>query len=314
MTGAEPTAALVVNYGSSALLESNLGAVADENPDLVVVVVDNFTTTAERAAVEQLCSRRAWRLVASPTNLGFGAAMNLGADVALEAGAGQLLLLNPDARIDRAGLDRLVDVVTAEPLTMAGPRIETAAGGLWSDGHDLYLDRGRMRATRKRVGSPRVVPWLSGACLVLSRTLWERVGGFDDRYFLYWEDVDLSWRVLEAGGALRVVREALAVHDEGGTQERSSERALSSVYYYYNIRNRLVFAAQHLSPADRRRWALRAVPEAWDVLLRGGRRQLLHSTAPWSAALRGTAAGLVLLARSGRAAARDRRSGHGQQP
>ncbi len=308
-----PTAVVVVNYGASSLLESNLGQVADEVPGLVVVVVDNFTDEAEQAAVRGLCERRGWLPVTSPTNVGFGSGMNLGVRVALEHGASEVLLLNPDARIDAESLDRLVAVVRAEPLTMAGPVLRTASGALWSDGHDLYLDRGRMRATRKREGSPRVAEWLTGACLVLSATLWERVGGFDDRYFLYWEDVDLSWRVLEVGGRLQVVRDAVAVHDEGGTQVRSSERALSTTYYFYNIRNRLVFAAHHLPVRDRLRWALTAPAEAWAVLLRGGRRQLVHSPGPWRAAVTGTAAGLRALLR-GRAAARDRENGHGQQP
>lgn len=310
---AGPTAVVVVNYGASALLETNLVHVDDEVPGLVVVVVDNFTSTAEQDAVRTLCERRRWHLVASPTNLGFGSGMNAGVEVAIGAGAEQLLLLNPDARIDAASLGLLVDAVRAEPLTMVGPVLRTASGALWSDGHDLYLDRGRMRATRKREGSPRVAEWLTGACLVLSTTLWQRVGGFDDRYFLYWEDVDLSWRVLEAGGRLRVVRDAVAVHDEGGTQVRSSERALSTTYYYFNIRNRLVFAAHHLPARDRLRWALTAPSEAWAVLLRGGRRQLVHSPDPWRAAVTGTFAGLRALV-GGRAAARDRRGGHGQQP
>ena len=308
-----PTAVVVVNYGASALLETNLVQVDDEVPELVVVVVDNFTSAAEQDAVRALCERRRWHLVASPTNLGFGSGMNAGVEVAIGAGAEQLLLLNPDARIDAPSLGLLVDAVRAEPLTMAGPVLRTASGALWSDGHDLYLDRGRMRATRKREGAPRVAEWLTGACLVLSTTLWRRVGGFDDRYFLYWEDVDLSWRVLEAGGRLRVVRDAVAVHDEGGTQVRSSERALSTTYYYFNIRNRLVFAAHHLPVRDRLRWALTAPSEAWAVLLRGGRRQLVHSPDPWRAALTGTLAGLRALV-PGRATARDRRGGHGQQP
>jgi N-acetylglucosaminyl-diphospho-decaprenol L-rhamnosyltransferase len=223
--------------------------------------------------------------------------MNAGVAAARADGAEQLLLLNPDARIDQPSLTRLREVVTAAPLTLAGPVIEAPDGRVWSDGHDLYLDRGRMRATRRREGEPRVAPWLSGACLLVSAELWDRVGGFDDRYFLYWEDVDLSWRVVEAGGSLQVVRDAVAVHDEGGTQERLSHRSLSTTYYHYNVRNRLVFAGHHLPRADRWRWVLTAVPEAYQVLLRGGRRQLVASTGPWRAALTGTVSGLVRMRR-----------------
>lgn len=290
-------AVVVVNYGSAALLRTNLGAVAEQTPDLSVVVVDNFTTDAELTAVRELAAQQGWLLVPSPTNVGFGVGMNLGVEAALAAGAEQLLLLNPDARIDRASLRRLREVVAADPMVLAAPVVTATDGRIWSDGTDLYLGSGRMRATRKRAteAATRVEMWLSGACLLVSRGLWEAIGGFDDRYFLYWEDVDLSWRAREAGATLLVVREATAVHDEGGTQGEGGSRARSATYYYYNIRNRLLFAAHHLEPADRRRWVRTALPEAYDIVLRGGRRQLLSSFAPWRAMVTGTVDGLRLM-------------------
>ncbi len=301
-------AAITVNYGSHQLLEANLAQLTADCPDVLVVVVDNFTSADELSAITALSDRHGWRLLASPTNVGFGVGMNLGATAALEAGAEQLLLLNPDARIDAESLRRLREVVAADPMIMAAPVVETVDGRIWADGTDLYLDRGRMRATRKRAEGARAEMWLSGACLVVSRVLWERIDGFDERYFLYWEDVDLSWRAREAGATLQVVRDATSVHDEGGTQQESGSRAKSATYYYYNIRNRLLFAALHLSPADRRRWMLTAGPEAYDILLRGGRRQLIGAWAPWRAAITGTVDGLRLARSARRSSAALRKS------
>ena len=158
--------------------------------------------------------------------------------------------------------------------------------------------------------SRRAVPWLSGACLLVSRELWGRVGGFDEDYFLYWEDVDLSVRVSRAGGRLVVERTATAVHDEGGTQRldvpgdpldvgssRSgvASRGKSEAYYYYNIRNRLLFAAKHLEPRDRRRWTRTSYAGAKQILLRGGRRQFLRPVKPMRAAIRGSLDGVKAL-------------------
>lgn len=121
---------------------------------------------------------------------------------------------------------------------------------------------------------------------MVGRELWEELGGFDEEYFLYWEDVDLSVRATRIGAALIVETGATAVHDEGGTQHGHEQK--SDLYYYFNIRNRLLFAARNLPPADIRRW-LRSTPaESWQILLRGGRRQFLRRTGPWRAALRGT--------------------------
>lgn len=306
MTELPRLAVVVVNYGSSALLQANLSGAVEANPQLDVVVVDNFVSESELDSIRRLCSAQGWHLVTSKTNLGFGAGVNAGVEAAQRLDAVQFLLLNPDARIDPESLTRLRNLVTAEPMTLAAPVILTTDGRLWSEGHDLYLDRGRMRAIRKRVGNPRVAPWLSGACLLVSRALWDRLGGFDERYFLYWEDVDLCWRTIAVGGRLQVVPDSTAVHDEGGTQDRTSDRALSRVYYYFNVRNRLLFAAQHLPASDQVRWAATAVPEAYAILLRGGRKQLVRSLVPWWAALTGTCAGLWVLARGGKGSSRPR--------
>lgn len=130
---------------------------------------------------------------------------------------------------------------------------------------------------------------MSGACLWITREVWELTGGFDDDYFLYWEDVDFSRRVVEGGGSLALVEDASAVHDEGGTQRADHEasRAKSEGYYYYNIRNRMLFAVRHLDEAAVQRWR-RSIPRtAREVILRGGRRQLIQSAAPIRAYLRG---------------------------
>ena len=299
------TAVVVVNYGSHDLLAVNLVRLAQEQPELLVVVVDNFTHTAELAAVRELCDARGWDLVASAANVGYGVGNNLGVAAAQARGARRFLLLNPDATLARDDVDLLIERVVDEPLTLAAPTVLTGDRRIWSNGVDLLIDRGRMRASRKRPehsAEPRI-EWFSGACLMISDELWNRVGGFDQDYFLYWEDVDLCHRVLEAGGRLELVAGATAVHDEGATQREVDARSridrgsLSATYYYYNVRNRLLFAAKHLDDTTRRRWRRTAVAEAYQILLRGGgRRGLLRSTEPWRAAWRGTVDGWSLSA------------------
>lgn len=291
-------AVVVVNFGSSALLEANLQPLSRSARGLHVVVVDNFTDAAEQARVAALADREGWQLVLSPANLGFGGGMNLGVARAQHNGRTHFLLLNPDAAIPADQVARLLDVVSKHPLTLVSPRILRPDGTVWFDGSDLYLDDGRVRATRRRVDfvGKRVTPWLSGACLLISAELWRRTGGFSDDYFLYWEDIELSHRVLQAGGALTVCATAQATHAQGGTQgvgQHSRGQAKSYSYYYYNVRNRLVYAARNLDAADRRRWRRRSVQAAWEVVSRGGRRQLLGSRRPLVAAARGLRDGLA---------------------
>jgi GT2 family glycosyltransferase len=295
--GHEQLAIIVVNFGSSSLLRTNLSATAAQLPRARVVVVDNWSTAAERTAVQALCLERGWTCVAMADNAGFGGGNNAGVARARELGATWFLLVNPDVVLDGPPVDHLLATAVRETPAMVAPRILRPDGSVWSVGTDLYLDDGRMRSVARRAElSGRREFWLSGACLLLDAELWDACGGFGDEYFLYWEDVELSRRVVQAGGRLVLDEDAEAVHAEGGTQGdglRSGGTAKSSTYYYYNTRNRLVFAARNLDEHDLRSWMRTAVPAARHILLQGGRRQFLKPWSPMSAAFRGTRDGLA---------------------
>jgi GT2 family glycosyltransferase len=286
-------AIIVVNYGSADLLAVNLVSTAKDSPATTIVVVDNFSSTAQLTLAAEVCDSNGWHLVPLATNEGFGGGMNAGVARAIELGADQFLLLNPDAAIPAPSLAALSDRVAADPMLMVAPVILRPDGELWSSGSDLYLADGRIRASRRRGGTPedQVMTWLSGACLLISKTLWQKIGGFDEHYFLYWEDVDLSWKVHEAGGTLAVVSSATATHAEGGTQATGTHRHTgerkSNGYYYYNIRNRAVFAALRMPAASATDWRRIRRTVAWEILLQGGRRQFLRTLAPFWSAYRG---------------------------
>jgi GT2 family glycosyltransferase len=295
-------AVVVVSYGSSALLERNLTPLSRAIPGAVIVVVDNFTNEVERARLTELATRESWVVVLPSSNAGFGVGMNLGVARACELGASAFLLLNPDATIAADQVRRLLARVAARPLALVAPRVLRPDGSVWFDGSDLYLDDGRIRASRRRDPSSgaRIEPWLSGACLIVTDRLWRLVGGFSGEYFLYWEDVDLSHRVVQAGGTVEICADAVAVHAEGGTQGEglsSAGAAKSDAYYYYNIRNRLLFAARHLPPEELRRWKRVTVPVAYEILLQGGRRQFIRSLRPLLAAFRGIRDGSAIARR-----------------
>ena len=302
------TAVVVVSYDSAALLERTLARVAEDSPEARIVVVDNYSTPAARSELVALASSRGWEAVLPETNTGFGGGMNLGAARARELGADLLVLLNPDAVIARADLIRLAARAHADRLALVAPVLKDSTGRIVSDGIVVCLADGSMRSRR----SPRPIPpggtqpWLSGACLALSTELFEAAGGFDARYFLYWEDVDFSARVLAAGGSLDLARGAVAVHDEGGTHAESqdpdraqgsaqTDRAKSDIYYYYNVRNRLLYAGLHLDRPAQRRWVATAGRAAREIVLRGGKRQLLHTRRPLVTAAQATRDGLRLL-------------------
>lgn len=281
-----PFAVVTVNYGSSALVAQNF-ANLDLPTQARLIIVDSFTSDAEREAVRSLAADLGAESVLLDRNLGYGGGTNAGAARALELGAQVIVPLNPDASISR---DDLLTLVRAARGTrdLVSPRIVTGDGAVWFAGADLYLDDGTTAGRRARArheGRPRR-EWATGACFAIDADLWCELGGFDEDYFLYWEDIDLSHRVLDAGGAL-VLADALVVHDEGGTHDGDTpDRAKSSTYYYFNIRNRMLYARKHLDRQAVKAWRRASMRVAYAILLQGGRRQLLSPT-PWRAYLRG---------------------------
>lgn len=284
------TAVVVVSYGSSDLVEQNFAHLGAAGDGIEMIVVDCFSSSSESSRVADLCRRRGWHALTLEENLGFGGGVDRGAGHAFARGADVVVVVNPDATLSVPAVHALAADVADDPLALVSPRILKPDGSLWNAGADLYLDDGSIAGIRHRESfgaRPRMF-WLTGACFAVSRELWQRVGGFVDDYFLYWEDVDLSARVHDVGGELRVRDDISATHDEGGTHDdRSTSRAKSETYYYYNIRNRILFARLRMDAAAQSRWRRHDVRVSWGIILQGGRRQLVTSIAPWRALLRG---------------------------
>lgn len=286
--GVARAALIVVNFGSSALLTQTLGSMTLP-PTVDVVVVDCWSSDDERRRVAALCDRQAWDSVMLPDNRGFGGGVNAGVAHALAQGVDVVATLNPDATMDADSLRRIIDTARAQPTALVSPRIVTGEGRAWFEGADLYLDDGTSAAHRRRLehGERPRREWATGASFAMSSALWRRVGGFDEDYFLYWEDIDLSHRVLDAGGQLLMMDDAMAIHDEGQTHGRhAADRAKSEIYYYYNIRNRLLYAAKNLDDERLAAWLAASRRVSYQILLQGGRRQLL-GVKPWRAYARG---------------------------
>lgn len=301
---------VVVNYGSSNLVARNLGDLDLESRSTDVILVDNFSSAEETDRARALARARGWHFVAMPTNVGFGAGVNAGIREADRRGCTCFLLLNPDAVVSPRVIDELRAHSLREPLELITPRLESSRQEREFGGSRLDLRTGDIRGSgctrpmrsvpwraRPSNGARNTVrEWLPATCLAVHRELFARVGGFDEPYFLYWEDVDFSYRCVSAGAVLRVRDDLVAVHDAGGTQGPQRGRAKSDLYYRYNCRNRLLFAARHLRSRELCDWILYTPMESWQILLRGGRRQVLQSPGPMLAAIRGSLEGLRLAA------------------
>ena len=277
--------AVVVSFGSANLVERGLA------PLLVrmrAVIVENPTTQDEHEQLVAVVRRLGAELTVMPRNVGFGAAVRAGVERARSLGAERVLLLNPDVTAHAAAVERLLERSREQPRAIVAPRIETPEGQLWFDGGVIDWERGiaRHRGEDER---DRPLDWLTGACLLLPIEVWDELGGFDDGYFLYWEDVDLTHR-WSRRGALVLEREATVVHEVGATQGSGSK---SLGYSYYNARNRMLFAVRHLGVRGALRW-LRAAPGyASELVARSGAPDARAAEEHRAAASRGTRNGVL---------------------
>lgn len=220
----------VVSWNTRALLADCLESLRDEATDGVaaVWVVDNASSDGSADLVRE---RFPWvSLVASEQNLGFGSAVNAvarrtqspwiapaNADIRVHPGALRELLAAGERHQDAAAVaPRLIlpDGATQQsvypfpttPLTLAyltgALSVSRRLANYWCMGRGFDRDR------------DRDVPWAVGAFLLVRRSAWDQVGGFDETQWMYAEDLDLGWRLRRAGWTTRYVPEARVTHAE----------------------------------------------------------------------------------------------------
>jgi N-acetylglucosaminyl-diphospho-decaprenol L-rhamnosyltransferase len=219
--------AVVVNFEAGPLLTTCVASLATE-ADGGVVVVDNGSEDGSTALLT--ASDPSVPVLRPGRNLGFGGAVNRGVAA---TGSELVLVCNPDLEVLPGAVAALVAALDADPTAgVAGPVVRTGDGHVYPSarrfpslvdaaGHALLgLWQPDNRFTRRYHGdttatSPIAVDWVSGACFLARRAALESVGGFDEDYFMYVEDVDLCWRLARAGWATLFVPGAVVVHHQG---------------------------------------------------------------------------------------------------
>jgi len=263
--GGVPTVdVVVVSYNSESHLRECVAPLVGLD-GVSVIVVDNASSDSSVARIEDL----PLRVIESGENKGFAAGCNLG----WRAGSSPyVLFLNPDAQVGAVALDALVAVLRSrEDAGIVAPRI------LGEDGATQYSLRRfpRLRSTYsqalflhrvapgadwadetiRRLGvyeRPAAHEWVSGACMLVRRSLLEQLGGWDDGFFLYCEDIDLCRRAHDLGAEVLYEPAAVVRHIGGGSAPRAATLpvlAASRVRYARLHRSRAVAFAERVGIA-----------------------------------------------------------------
>jgi GT2 family glycosyltransferase len=250
--------AVLVNYNAGPELRRALQSVADElaGRPWEAVVVDNASSDGSPGVVEEFAPHA--RLLRNQENVGFARGVNQ----ALAATSGTLvLIMNPDCRLTAGAFEALCAELARSPgCAIVGPRVLNPDGSLQGSargdpdmltglfGRTTLLRRvfPALAVSRRNVVGDAVdgnhnasmaVDWLSGACLLARRDALESIGGFDERYFLYWEDADLCRRLRARGYQVNYVPGATAIHQVGRSSRSLRAPAIrafhESAYLYY---------------------------------------------------------------------------------
>jgi len=263
-----PQVAIVtVSYGSDEALEPFLASVSSASADeSAVVVADNRPGFGE---AERIATTHGAEYLPMPANLGYGGAVNR-AVRRLPDSIEWVLISNPDIVLGPGSLDVLVATGSADPrIGSIGPRVLNADGSLYPSAREVpSLRTGIGHALLYRVwpGNPwttryhrseaepggRDAGWLSGSCLLVRRRAFDELGGFDDSYFMYFEDVDLGYRLGKSGWLNRYEPAASVIHTGAHS---TSESSSAMIRVHHDSAARFV-ARKYPSPLL---WPVRAI-------------------------------------------------------
>jgi len=264
--------AVIVNYNAGPDLRRALESIDREaGGSWQAVVVDNGSADGSEAAATEFAQVR---LVRNSENVGFGRGVN---QAIRECRTERIVIMNPDCQLMPGSLPPLMAALDGDArCAIAAPLVRDPDGspqgnargdpdmltGLFGRSSTLRRTLPELDVARRNVivgtadDASTTVDWVSGACMLVRRDAFVRAGGFDERYFMYWEDADLCRRLRAHGHTIRFVPAASAVHRVGQssrTARAQSVRAFhDSAYLYYST---------HVAPGalNPKRWLARAL-------------------------------------------------------
>lgn len=248
---------VIVNWNSGGQLRACLETIARSTAGNYrlgrVIVSDNGSVDGSLDRLDDLDLPLA--ILRNGANLGFGAACNR----AVAMGDGRfLLLLNPDTRLEADTLARSVRYLDDHPETgIVGVRLVDEQGHTHRScarfphvRHFVHKILGLDRMVPKLCHGHLMLEWdhldsrtvdqVMGAYFLMPRALFERLDGFDERFFLYFEDVDFAWRAQASGLPCHFLADAVAFHKGGGTSEQVKPERI-----FYCLRSRIIYARKH---------------------------------------------------------------------
>lgn len=224
---------IIINYNTARLTLDCLDSIYSYGSltDLEIIVVDNASAEADRDILESGLEQRA-RLIKSARNLGFAAGNNLGAQ---QAQGQYLFFLNSDVILTEDIFSRLEKVFRGdEKRGIVAPRLVNPDGSAQAKAYGPFPSLSYLfyknLFRRHDNDFPKKIDWVSGAALCIKKDVFQLIGGWDDNFFLYLEDVDLCWSAHNQGYQVMIDQASQVTHRQG----QSLAKNLTKQAYYYD--------------------------------------------------------------------------------
>ncbi len=212
------------------------------------IVIDNNSGDGLEEEIKKVAGVS---FIQSNKNLGYTGGNNLGIEKSLKDGADYIFILNADTTIEEDAIGNLVATAELEGVGIAGPKVLFAddkkniiwyAGGILDVANVLGKHRGMDEKDRGQYDTIEETEFVTGGALFVRRDVFEKIGLFDDKYFMYLEDADFCYRATKAGFKILYVPTAQVFHKNAQSAGLGSPRQ-----DYFITRNRMLFAAKFLS-------------------------------------------------------------------
>lgn len=232
---------VVLNFNGKDIINTCLSSIFQSDYlNFEVVVVDNCSQDGSFEQARSSFSRA--HFIKNPNNLGFAQGNNIGIRYALEKFADYIFILNNDTTIENSTISSLVCTMKNNPAAgIASPIIFNADNSVWFAGGNINWKK--MRTEHLRIikqDSPYATEYISGCSMFIKKEVFKETGLFDERFFLYYEDADFSWRSKKYGFDIIMDPTAHIIHFERST-------SLNKLKNYWLVLSGLLFFRIHSS-------------------------------------------------------------------
>ena len=239
-------AVIIVNWKKYTITSKCIESVFKCNySNYEIILVDNESDDSKLSTLK----RKNITTISNSKNEGFSKANNQGIDYAIKNNFDYILMLNNDTIVKSNLIDVLVRTAQAKKISAIQPLILNHNGQkIWNGGGKINYFFGTFFSSNKVSKSYKTIDWFTGCCCLFETKLFLEIGKLDERFFAYYEDVDLSLRIKKNGYKIGFTSQTELIHLESASSklETSNEGSLNPYVHYLNIKNHILVFRKHI--------------------------------------------------------------------